>query len=170
MGTAVPFTPEAAAVYEQEIYPELNAITGHSINASKLFGRLTTNARKIAGILAVIAGEPAVSAGAIKAAAAWVRHGAATVNALASTVDERLKTARAHKDADAVLKALGKLGPGVLVPQRDLRRAAHLTAEQVTAGHWLPDRAGAVRDQDRGRDLRLWERAQARRPLIGLAQ
>ena len=69
LGTAIPFTPEAAAVYEQEIYPELNAITGHSLNASKLFGRLTTNARKIAGILAVIAGEPAVSVGAIKAAA-----------------------------------------------------------------------------------------------------
>ncbi len=133
LGTAIPFTPEAAALYEQEIYPELNAITGNSINASKLFGRLTTNARKIAGILSVIAGEPAVSVGAIKAAAAWVRHGAATVNALASTVDERLKSARAHKDADAVLKALGKLGPGVLVPQRDVRRAAHLTAEQMKA-------------------------------------
>jgi hypothetical protein len=76
----------------------------------------------------VIAGEPAVSVGAIKAAAAWVRHGAATVNALASTVDERLKTARAHKDADAVLQALGKLDPGVLVPQREL---LHLTAEQL---------------------------------------
>ena len=134
LGTAIPFTPEAAAVYEQEIYPELNAITGHSINASKLFGRLTTNARKIAGILAVIAGEPAVSVGAIKAAAAWVRHGAATVNALASTVDERLKTARAQKAAETVLEALGKLGgPGVLVPQREVRRAAHLTAEQMTA-------------------------------------
>ena len=133
LGTAIPFTPEAAAVYEQEIYPELNAITGHSLNASKLFGRLTTNARKIAGILAVIAGEPAVSVGAIKAAAAWVRHGAATVNALASTVDERLKTARAQKAAETVLEALGKLGPGVLVPQREVRRAAHLTAEQMTA-------------------------------------
>ena len=109
LGTAIPFTPEAAAVYEQEIYPELNAITGHSLNASKLFGRLTTNARKIAGILAVIAGEPAVSVGAIKAAAAWVRHGAATVNALASTVDERLKTARAQQAAETVLEALGKL-------------------------------------------------------------
>jgi len=107
LGTAIPFTPEAAAVYEQEIYPELNAITGYSINASKLFGRLTTNARKIAGILAVIAGEPAVSVGAIRAAAAWVRHGAATVNALASTVDERLKTARAQQAAETVLRGAG---------------------------------------------------------------
>ena len=62
LGTAIPFTPEAAASLHQEIYPELKRDHGYRINASKLFGRLTTNARKIAGILAVIAGEPAVSA------------------------------------------------------------------------------------------------------------
>ena len=171
LGTAIPFTPEAAAVYEQEIYPELNAITGHSLNASKLFGRLTTNARKIAGILAVIAGEPAVSVGAIKAAAAWVRHGAATVNALASTVDERLKTARAQQAAETVLEALGKLGgPGVLVPQREVRRAAHLTAEQMTAAiAFLTGQApSAIRIE--AETYTSGNGAQARRPVIGLAQ
>ena len=171
LGTAIPFTPEAAAVYEQEIYPELNAITGHSLNASKLFGRLTTNARKIAGILAVIAGEPAVSVGAIKAAAAWVRHGAATVNALASTVDERLKTARAQQAAETVLEALGKLGgPGVLVPQREVRRAAHLTAEQMKAAiAFLTGQApSAIRIE--AETYTSGNGAQLRRPVIGLAQ
>jgi hypothetical protein len=170
LGTAIPFTPEAAAVYEQEIYPELNAITGHSINASKLFGRLTTNARKIAGILAVIAGEPAVNVGAIKAAAAWARHGAATVNALASTVDERLKTARAYKDADAVLKALGKLGPGVLVPQRDLRRKAHLRAEQLKAAIAFLTGQAPSPIAIKADTYTSGNGTQLRRPVIGLAQ
>jgi hypothetical protein len=134
LSAPIAFTPSAADLYEREIYPALNDIPPTSANAAKLFGRLATNARKIAAILAVIAGESGVGPGAIEAADAWVRHGAATINAIASTVEERMKTAQARRDAEAVLMALRKVGGASrLVPSRDAQRAAHLTAERLKA-------------------------------------
>ena len=70
-----------------------------------------------------------------------------------------------------MLEALGKLGgPGVLVPQREVRRAAHLTAEQMTAaiGFLTGQAPSAIRIE--AETYTSGNGAQARRPVIGLAQ
>jgi len=58
----------------------------------------------------------------------------------------------------------------VLVPQREVRRAAHLTAEQMTAaiGFLTGQAPSAIRIE--AETYASGNGAQARRPLIGLAQ
>jgi hypothetical protein len=90
---------------------------------------MTTNLRKLAAILAVIAGESRISLGALEAAVAWIEYAAATVNVIASTVEDRRQMLRLHEDGDAVLKALKDLGADLArVSHRDARRKANLDA------------------------------------------
>jgi hypothetical protein len=65
---------------------------------------------------------------------------------------------------------LGKLDQGVLVPQRDVRRAAHLTAAQMKAAiDFLTGQApSAIRIE--AEIVVVGNGAQLRRPVIGLAQ
>ena len=108
--------------------------------------------------------------GAIKAAAAWVCHGAATVNALASTVDERLKTARAQKDADAVLKPWISWRPGHARAPTGPAQGSPSTAEQMAAAIGFLTGQAPSAIAIKAETYTSGNGAKARRPLIGLAQ
>jgi hypothetical protein len=134
ISTPIEFTPEAADVYEREIYRKTDGLQAASPNAARLFGRMTTHLRKIAAILAITAGENRVSVGALRAAAAWVEYGAATVNVIASTVKDRRRMEELRGDSEAILKALAALSAdGEPVLQRAARRKANLNGERFAA-------------------------------------
>jgi hypothetical protein len=129
LSTPIEFTPEAVNLYEREIYIRIDGLRPASQNAARLFNRMTTNLRKLAAILAVIAGESRISVGALEAAVAWIEYAAATVNVIASTVEDRRQMLRLHEDGEAVLGALKDLGADLApVSQRDARRKANLDA------------------------------------------
>ena len=145
LSTPIEFTPEAMILYKHEIYARIDGLSGASQNAARLSGRMTTNLRKLAAILAVIAGESRISVDALKAAVAWIEYAAATVNVVASTVMDRRQMLRLHEDAEAVLEALKGLGADrASVSHRDARRRADLDAARFKgAVGWLLNKAPA---------------------------
>jgi hypothetical protein len=144
LSTPIEFTPDAEALYVREIYPRLDGLQAASANAARLFGRMTTNCRKLAAILAVINGESQISVGALAAAAAWVEYGAATVNTVASTVADRRRMQQLRQDGEAIVKALDDLATGLIGPvsAREARRKAALDGPRFRAGvAWLQAQA-----------------------------
>jgi hypothetical protein len=135
LSTPIEFTPDAEALYAREIYPRLDGLQAASANAARLFGRMTTNCRKLAAILAVINGESQISVGALLAAAAWVEYAAATVNAVASTVGDRRSMQQLRQDGEAILNALDDLATNLIgpVPARDARRKTGLDGSRFKA-------------------------------------
>jgi hypothetical protein len=144
LSTPIEFTPDAKALYERDIYPRIDGLQAASANAARLFGRMTTNCRKLAAILAVINGESQISVGALAAAAAWVEYGAATVNTVASTVADRRRMHQLRQDGEAIVKVLGDLATNQIGPvsAREARRKAALDGPRFSAGvAWLQAQA-----------------------------
>ena len=135
LSTPIEFTPDAGALYVREIYPRLDGLQAASANAARLFGRMTTNCRKLAAILAVINGESRISIGALEAAAAWVEYGAATVNTVASSVGDRRHMQQLRQDGEAILNALDDLATNLIGPvsARDARRKTGLDGSRFKA-------------------------------------
>jgi hypothetical protein len=124
---------EAKARWEG-LYLRIDAMAGDSANAQKLFGRLTTNARKLAAVLSIMNGEAEVSVAALEAAAAWVQHGAHTINAIAAKVAERQQMRRLRAAADAVVAALQQLAPdGSAIANRIVYRHLNWKAGEFKA-------------------------------------
>ena len=86
----------------------MDGLSGSSENAQKLHGRLTTNARKLAGLLALINGEHQVGAQAVKSAIAWVSYGSKTIDVVASTIEARKQKAHVRKLSEKVWRTIGK--------------------------------------------------------------
>jgi hypothetical protein len=135
LSTPIEFTPDAKALYVREIYDRIDGLQPASTNARRLFGRMTTNCRKLAAILAVINGESRISVGALEAAAAWVEYGAATVNTVASTVGDRRRMQQLRQDGEAIVKALDDLATNLIGPvsARDARRKTGLDGPRFKA-------------------------------------
>jgi hypothetical protein len=154
LSTPIEFTPEAEALYVRDIYRRIDGLQAASANAARLFGRVTTNCRKLAAILAVMNGESRISVGALEAAAAWIEYGAATVNAIASTARERRRMLQLRQDSEAIVKALHDLATHFIGPvsQREARRQAGLSGPRFDAAvEWLQAQAPspiAVSQQD----------------------
>jgi hypothetical protein len=142
-----PFTEDGAAEWDR-CYSELDALRGSSEQASKLHGRITTNARKLAPILALIAGEPFVNAGCVRAAIAWARFASATVDVVASTLKDRVKHHTVTEHAEKVWRAVKEAveeSNGALPTTREIQRVTHLNRNQLLAAvDWLQAQAPAL--------------------------
>jgi hypothetical protein len=144
LSTPIEFTPDAADLYQREIYPSVNNLPAASENARRLFGRLATNLRKLAAILAVLNGESQISIGALRSAAAWIDYISDTVNVITSDITARRRMRAVQRDVEAIVKALKELNADWLaeVPQRDVLRKTHLKQKAFEAAlAWLRARA-----------------------------
>lgn len=99
------FSEEGAAVWDTN-YARLDALCGSSANAQKLHGRITTNCRKLAALLAFINGEHVINAQAVLAAIAWMEYASKTIDAVASSQQSRLEHAKTKDQAQRVWKAV----------------------------------------------------------------
>ncbi len=126
--TPVRFLPDGLREWEQH-YPRLTNREGSTERSKKLFGRLETNARKLAAVLAVINGEHEVGAEAVRAAVAWIEYSAATIDVVVATVEERRKHRALLGDADKVVEVLRKAG--MALSWRDLERATGLQRQRL---------------------------------------
>jgi len=101
------FSQEGAAAWDAN-YARLDALCGSSADAQKLHGRITTNCRKLAALLALINGEYLISAEAVLAAIAWMEYASRTIDAVASSQKSRLARARVKDQAQRVWIAIQK--------------------------------------------------------------
>lgn len=151
------FTEDGAAEWDR-CYAELDAMRGSSEQASKLHGRITTNARKLAPILAMIAGEPFVNDACVRAAIAWARYASATVDVVASTLKDRVKHHKVREHAETVWNAVREAtekSEGEFPTTRDIQRKTRLKqAELMAAVEWLLSQAPALMNvvEQRGRN------------------
>lgn len=134
LSTEYAFSPDGLARW-YELYEEIDQLEGAGTNASKLFGRMTTNVRKLAPVLALLNGEATVGAAAVDAAWAWVRYSADTVNAIAASAQERQASLKMSSDVALVVAVLREEGAdvGICVRRRDVVRQSKLPVKRVTA-------------------------------------
>lgn len=107
--TPFPMDTDADAYWRHE-YKRITTLKAPSSDAQRLFGRLETNTRKLAVILATMNGESSVSLPALKAAIAWIDYSAGTINKIVATVEDRMRADELNRIADKVLDALHAFG------------------------------------------------------------
>lgn len=107
--TLFPMDADADAYWRHE-YKRITTLKAASSDAQRLFGRLETNTRKLAVILATMNGEVSVSLPALKAANAWIDYSAGTINKIVATVEDRMRADELGRIADKVLDALYSFG------------------------------------------------------------
>jgi hypothetical protein len=129
------FTADGAAEWDAQ-YRHLDAMRGSTEKAAKLHGRVTTNGRKLAAILALANGEHEVSAECVKAAVAWMTYASATVDVVVSAVEDRIRQAKLTADAvkvhQSIIRLTEKAG-GELPTRRDVARNTEMNAARLAA-------------------------------------
>lgn len=103
--TAISMDVDAVEHWDRE-YKRITTLRAASIDAQRLHGRLETNTRKLAVILATMNGETSVSLPALKAAIAWIDYSAQTINKVVATAKDRMSNEAVSRDAQKVLGAL----------------------------------------------------------------
>lgn len=145
------FSAEGAAAWDA-IYSGLDSERGSSERAHKLHGRVTTNTRKLAAILAVMSGEHTVGPEAVRAAAAWAAYCSKTVDVVVSDFKDRVAFAKVKAHAERVWRFTRKLteeGGGEYPTRRDVVRHSKLTSAEVSAAvSWLAGQSPALIEID----------------------